>query len=91
MTFYNELQSYVKKAKLNEKIELLSFDFQQVMPLPHIPYFINVNFRFINFVFIWKSLTNHIITCTTDQQEKKDKIKLLVSLTIFLKIYGRQV
>ncbi|XP_025192024.1 LOW QUALITY PROTEIN: uncharacterized protein LOC112592227 [Melanaphis sacchari] len=35
--FYTDLKSFVQKSKLDEEIELLSFDFQQNMPLPHIP------------------------------------------------------
>ena len=35
--FYTDLKSFVQKSKLDKEIELLSFDFQQNMPLPHIP------------------------------------------------------
>lgn len=35
--FYNDLKLFVEKAKSNKEIEVLSFDFQQNMPLPHIP------------------------------------------------------
>lgn len=35
--FYNDLKLFVEKAKSNKEIEVLSFDFQQNMPLTHIP------------------------------------------------------
>jgi len=35
--FYNDLKMYAKEAQSNTNIEVLSFDYQQNMPLPHIP------------------------------------------------------
>lgn len=35
--FYTDLKSFIKKSKTDKEIELLSFDFQQNMTLPHIP------------------------------------------------------
>jgi hypothetical protein len=35
--FYTDLKSFVQKSKSDKEIELLSFDFKQKMPLPHIP------------------------------------------------------
>jgi len=35
--FYDDLKAYHTKAIENESIEMLAFDFQQNMPLPHVP------------------------------------------------------
>lgn len=35
--FYDDLKKCIKEAKENSEVEVLSFDFQQNMPLPHIP------------------------------------------------------
>lgn len=36
-TFYTDLKNLSKESRLNDNIEVLSFDYQQNMPLPHIP------------------------------------------------------
>lgn len=35
---YDDLKKCIQEAKQNSEVEVLSFDFQQNMPLPHIPY-----------------------------------------------------
>lgn len=36
--FYKDLKKYIKEAKiLDNKIEVLCFDYQQNLPLPHVP------------------------------------------------------
>lgn len=35
--FYSDLNNMSKEAKTNPTLEVLTFDYQQNMPLPHIP------------------------------------------------------
>jgi len=92
--FYNDLKLFVEKAKSNKEIEVLSFDFQQNMPLPHIPcgdVFYKRQIWVYNF-YIYSGKTGQSYHYMYDESiAKKDKTILLVSFTIFLKINSRQV
>jgi len=78
--FYNDLKLFVEKAKSNKEIEVLSFDFQQNMPLPHIP---------CGDVFYKRQIW--VYNLYDEWIAKKEKTMLLVSFTIFLKINSCQV
>jgi len=94
--FYNDLKLFVEKAKSNKEIEIISFDFQQNMPLPYraIPcgdVFYKRQIWVYNFCIYSGKTGQSYHYMYTSRLPKKDKTMLLVSFTIFLKINSRQV
>jgi len=82
--FYTNFKLYCEKAKADEFVETLTFDFEQNFPLPHNPHipsgdvYINTNCGHTISVYSQVKQENRIILCTTKQFRKKGKIMSLV-------------
>lgn len=77
--FYSDLKAISQESKINPEVEVLSFDYQQNVPLPHVPcgdVFYKRQIWCYKFCIYSEKLVNRIILCTMSLSVKKDKTKL---------------
>lgn len=75
--FYSDLKAISQESKINPEVEVLSFDYQQNMPLQQVPCGdVFYKYGVTNFASTQEKLVNRIILCTMSLLVKKDKTKL---------------
>jgi len=77
--FYTDLKKLTAEAKTNDTVEVISFDYQQNLPLPQsqlVRCIIRGSCGCITFVSTHQKLVSLTILCITKLQPKKVKMKL---------------